>query len=142
MPTRRHRLLCAAATVAVIGLGLASRRYPFLLPAFLGKYPGDALWALMVFCGLALLFPAARGRDLAAGALAISYAVELSQLYRAPWLDAIRATTPGHLVLGSAFSWIDLVAYTAGVALGLLLDGIYSSWSRVWRTRASSSSKR
>ncbi len=45
--------------------------FPFLLPAFLGKYPGDALWALMVFCGLAVLFPAARGRRLAAGALAI-----------------------------------------------------------------------
>ncbi len=58
----------AAHDRPVIALGLASRRYPFLLPAFLGKYPGDALWALMVFCGLAFLFPAARSPHLAAGA--------------------------------------------------------------------------
>lgn len=140
---RRSRAACASAVLVVIAAGLASRRYPFLLPAFLGKYPGDALWALMVYCGLAFLFPAARASRLAAGALAFSCAVEVSQLYRAPWLDAIRSTTAGHLVLGSAFSWLDLVAYAAGVALGLLLDRLYSSSrSRVWRTSASSSSKR
>jgi hypothetical protein len=59
---------------------------------------------------------------LAGLALLASYAVELSQLYQAPWINAIRGTTLGHLVLGSTFAWQDLVAYTFGVAAGFLLD--------------------
>jgi hypothetical protein len=54
--------------------------------------------------------------------LAIAFLVELSQLYQAPWMNAIRNTVPGHLLLGSSFIWHDLCAYTAGVAIGVLLD--------------------
>lgn len=108
--------------VAVIAFGLASRKFPFLFPAILGKYPGDALWATMVFAGLAFLKPQASTARLAILAFAISCAVELSQLYQAPWLTSIRGTTLGHLVLGSTFSWLDIVAYAVGVLAALLVD--------------------
>jgi hypothetical protein len=115
---QRNRLLYALLVLAVIAAGLASRRYPGLLPAALGKYPGDALWALMVM----LLYGVARPRWpvalTAAAALTTSYAVEFSQLYQADWINAIRHTTLGHLVLGSGFNAPDLLAYTVGVALG------------------------
>ncbi|MDQ3058807.1 MAG: DUF2809 domain-containing protein [Pseudomonadota bacterium] len=123
--TPRSRPWLLAGFIAVIALGLASRKYPFLFPALLGKYPGDALWALMVFVGWAFFRPSASTRQLAAVALAVSFLVEFSQLYQAPWLNDIRRTTMGHLVLGSRFSWPDLVAYTVGVALGAFLD----SWA-------------
>src|SRR5207237_49913 len=55
---------------------------------------------------------------LATVALAYSCAIEVSQLYHAPWIDAIRRTLPGALVLGYGFLWSDLVCYAAGVALG------------------------
>jgi len=45
----RRRVAAIAAMAATIALGLASRRWPAALPAAWGKYPGDALWALMVF---------------------------------------------------------------------------------------------
>lgn len=120
----RNRLAYAAATIGVIGLGLASRKFSGLLPSALGKYPGDALWTLMVFTALAVLRPAWSTMRLTACALVISFAVEFSQLYRTPWLDAFRATTIGHLILGSGFAWHDLIAYTAGAALGMLADGL------------------
>jgi hypothetical protein len=50
--------------------------------------------------------------------------VELSQLHQAPWLNAIRNTTMGHLVLGSTFSWLDIAAYAAGVSVGSLIDAV------------------
>lgn len=84
----RSRSVYALAALVVIAAGLASRRFPGLFPAFLGKYPGDALWALMVFCLLGVLLPRLSTLRLAGLALAISYAVELSQLYHAPWLDS------------------------------------------------------
>jgi hypothetical protein len=112
-------LIAIAVTVA---LGLASRRWPVLFPALLGKYPGDALWALMVYWGIAWLMPNASIKKVAVLALLISYADEFSQLYESPWIDGIRRTTVGHLVLGSTFSWFDMLAYTVGVATGAMIE--------------------
>jgi len=117
----RSRAWLAAGIAAVIALGLASRSFP-LVPAALGKYPGDALWSLMVFLGVGWLCPRAATLKLATLALSFSYLVELLQLYQPPWLEAVRSTTLGHLVLGSTFSWRDLIAYAVGVALGTLVD--------------------
>lgn len=121
-PIRRSRLWLGAGCLLVIALGLASRRYPWLFPEFFGKYPGDALWALMVFLGCAWCWPRASTSRIASLAFAVSCLVEFSQLYRAPWLNALRATTPGHLVLGSTFAWPDIAAYAVGVLAGALVD--------------------
>lgn len=127
---RRSRLWLLVCVVAVIALGLASRKFPSLFPAILGKYPGDALWAMMVFAGLAFLKPQASTARLAILAFVISCAVEFSQLYQAPWLNAIRGTTLGHLALGSTFSWFDIVAYAAGVVIALLVDAFVAHGNR------------
>lgn len=112
-----RRLSFAVAIIATIALGLLSRKMPGgLFPAALGKYPGDALWAIMVFFAWGLCLPTASTAKLASYALLTSYADEFSQLYQAPWINAIRATTAGHLVLGSTFSWWDMLAYTIGIA--------------------------
>ena len=55
-------------------------------------------------------------------AMAFSVAVELSQLYHAPWIDSIRHTTLGGLILGFGFVWSDLVCYALGVGLGVLVE--------------------
>src|SRR5262245_60101673 len=98
-PWQRSRPAYAIAAALIIILGLASRKFP-IFPAFLDKYPGDALWALMVFLLAAILFPRRSTAWIASTAIAFSVAIEFSQLCRAPWIDAIRATTLGHLVLG------------------------------------------
>ena len=80
------------------------------------------LWALGVFLGLGCLAPHTRTVRRAIVALAVSYGVEVSQLYHAPWIDELRHTTLGALILGFGFLWSDLACYTAGVALGALVD--------------------
>jgi hypothetical protein len=94
-----------------------------MFPAVLGKYPGDALWALMVYLGWAFWLPRASVCGVGLLALSTSWLVEFSQLYQADWINAIRATTLGHLVLGSTFVWEDLVAYAVGVLIGVVVDG-------------------
>ncbi len=118
----RRRLLQVGATVAVIALGLGSRAYPQYLPAALGKYPGDALWAMMIVFALGAIATRMRTWQLALWSLLICFGVEFSQLLQAPWLVALRAHPLGHLVLGSHFGWVDLIAYTAGVAVAALVD--------------------
>ena len=123
----RSRTTYAIATACVVVLGLASRKYATMLPDMLGKYPGDALWALMVFTGYGVLLPASKNWKLAALAMVTAYAVEFSQLYQAAWINSIRATTLGHLVLGSTFHWQDLIAYPIGIAIGAVFDVLGSA---------------
>ena len=121
-PDARIRRLALAAMLATLAAGLASRHWPAALPAALGKYPGDALWALMVYFGWRVLQPRARRRDVALRALATSAIVEIAKLWQAPWLVAFRHTTVGHLLLGHVFSWQNLAAYGVGVTVGVALD--------------------
>jgi len=83
---------------------------------------GDALWAAMIAWWIGALAPTARRSARGAAAYAVCVAVEVSQLYHTPLLDAVRATSVGHLVLGSGFDPRDLAAYAVGVAGALLLD--------------------
>lgn len=119
---QRSRAWLAAGMLVVVGAGLASRTWPWLLPQALGSYPGDALWASLVFLAIAFIRPRMAGHRLALIALAVSFVVEAAQLYQAPWINAVRATTPGHLILGQGFDWLDLCAYSVGVATGFILD--------------------
>jgi len=48
--------------------------------------------------------------------------VKISQLYHAPWIDAIRQATLGGLVLGFGFLWTDLVCYLVGVMIGVIAE--------------------
>ena len=118
----RSRVVYGLALAVVIAAGLGSRVFAASLPVVVATYGGDTLYATMVFVGLAILAPRWSTASLAGAALALSMAIEISQLYHAPWIDAIRATTPGALVLGYGFLWSDLACYVAGVALGGALD--------------------
>ncbi len=119
---RRSRPACFVLLVATVVSGLASRRWAAALPAFIASYAGDVLWASTVVWLLALLWPRTSTPRLASSALAIAVAVELTQLYRAPWIDGIRATRLGALVLGQGFLWSDLACYAVGVSLAACLD--------------------
>ncbi|HDR7619498.1 TPA: DUF2809 domain-containing protein [Bacillus mycoides] len=122
MNTKRNRLLYAVFTIVVIILGLSSRKFAFALPDLLNGYLGDALWALMIFTGFGFLFPKIEMKKLAFISLIFCYGIEISQLYHAEWIDSIRATTLGGLVLGYGFLWSDLVAYTIGVGIGMFCE--------------------
>ncbi|WP_163991266.1 DUF2809 domain-containing protein [Pyxidicoccus caerfyrddinensis] len=123
--TRRVRLTSLVLAVLVLALGLASRSKSVAWPPFFAEYAGDTLWALLVFLLLRFVAPARPVLHVAAAALAFSFAVEFSQLYQAPWLNAVRRTLPGRLVLGAGFLWSDLVCYTAGVLAGLGLSAAF-----------------
>jgi len=122
---KRSRSVYVVMVAMVIVLGLSSRHWRYVLPAILQKNAGDGLWALMVFLLVGLLSPALSTPWTALVAMAFSAADEFSQIYHAPWIDAIRATTLGHLVLGSGFSWVDMLDYAIGIAFGAAAEQVY-----------------
>ncbi|WP_309145332.1 ribosomal maturation YjgA family protein [Paenibacillus mendelii] len=48
--------------------------------------------------------------------------IECSQLYQAGWINDIRATVIGALILGKGFLAVDLVRYAAGIGAAYGLD--------------------
>ncbi|PGF09763.1 hypothetical protein COM59_06965 [Bacillus pseudomycoides] len=122
MSYKRNRLLYAILTIIVVILGLASRKFAYALPNLLNAYLGDALWAIMIFIGFGFLFHKMKTKKIAFLSLLFCYGIEISQLYHADWIDNIRATTLGGLVLGYGFLWSDLLAYTIGVGMGMLCE--------------------
>jgi len=118
----RKREWYVFAVVVTIALGLASRHFQRALPEVLGKYPGDALWALMVFFGWGVVFTRASTVRVAMLTLAVCVAIETLKLDQAPWIVGIRHTTLGHLVFGHSFSWGNLVAYAVGTVVGVLIE--------------------
>jgi hypothetical protein len=124
MGSVRHstRAWSAVDALIVICFGLASRRYAGFLPQFMGKYPGDVLWGTMMFFAWRFLLPRMAALRLSGFAFAACCAVESSQLYHAPWIDALRGNGFGHLILGSVFAWGDIAAYGTGIGLGVLSE--------------------
>ena len=120
----RTRLVYLALAAVTIALGLTVHRRGTALTPEARDVLGDVLWAVMILWGVSAVVPAASRARRAATALAICWTVECSQLYHTPSLDALRATTVGHLVLGSGFDPRDLAAYAAGIVVGALLDGM------------------
>jgi hypothetical protein len=118
IPVQRSRPLYAIAAALVIGTGLLWRSRLFPLPDFVAKYGGDALWALMVFLCFGIALPRSSTVRIALVAICFAWCVEFLQLYHAPWIDAVRSTRLGHLVLGTQFNRPDLLAYVIGIGLG------------------------
>lgn len=122
MATCRNRTLFLLLTISSILLGLGSRKIAGYLPDSINLGLGDTLWAVMVCLLIATAFCRWSIVRTAFVALTFCYLIEISQLYHAPWIDAIRATHLGGLVLGFGFLWTDIVAYTLGVGSAVLFE--------------------
>jgi hypothetical protein len=125
----RLRITYGCLIVIIIISGLLSRHFSFI-PLFIG----DILWALMIYFIVRFLFVDKPVKFLVIVSLLFCYTVELSQLYKAPWINDLRHTLLGRLVLGEGFLWSDLLCYTVGVALGVWVDKIVSKNLRPFKS--------
>lgn len=125
--SRVRRLGYLALLLLTVALGLASRHWAASLPGFVGAYVGDALWACAVYWTLAVMHSALRRIHRGLLAMVVAVAVEVSQLFHPPWLDAIRETALGGRILGFGFLWSDLASYLVGVGLALAIDLLLSA---------------
>lgn len=118
----KERIPYLVLVILTMVLGLLSRADFITLPTFLANYAGDTIWAMMVFWGVRFLLPKQPIIVSVLLALGFAYLIELSQLYHAAWIDGIRNTKIGGLILGFGFKFSDLVCYFVGIALGALIN--------------------
>jgi len=113
----KSRLTFFILIIIIIILGLLSRHFPGI-PLFIG----DILWALMVYFIVRFIFIKQTIKWVTVASLLFCYGIEFSQLYKAPWIDNLRHTLFGRLVLGDTFLWGDMLCYTVGVGIGILIE--------------------
>ena len=118
----RIKLTYLLAVVMTIVLGLASRSVAYYVPLFVARNAGDALWASMIYLGFRFFFTHQSLLLAVLLSMLFSFGIEFSQLYQSPWINEIRGTFLGALVLGKGFLWMDLWRYTIGIILSYLFD--------------------
>ena len=123
MPIPRNRIQYFFLIIGTIGLGLASRSS--FIPSLVYPYLGDVLYAVMIYFIIGFLLPKASSFNVAVLCGLVCFSIELSQLYQAAWINEIRSTRLGGLVLGFGFLWSDLVCYLVGTLAGVGLDYVF-----------------
>lgn len=116
-----------AAFISIL-LGLASRKYSYLIPLFLANNAGDTIWAMMVYFGFRFLFVKKSQSLSVLLSFLFSFGIEFSQMYQGELINQIRSTLLGALILGQGFLTADLLRYTTGIIIAAVLDKMYKRY--------------
>lgn len=114
------RLAWLMSIVVIVPLGLMIKFYrgpgqEWLNNSF-GGVPYEIFWILLVL----LIWPQVSAVWASVGVCIATCLLEVLQLWQPPFLQAIRATLIGRLVLGNTFQWSDFPYYFMGSFLGWL----------------------
>lgn len=120
---RRSYGISLAVTLA---MGVATQFAGGANLEWIARQLGGTFYVLLwIFLALTA-FPKWRAPLVCVGALLATMLIECMQLWHPAWLDALRSTRPGRLLLGSSFDCMDFPYYGLGCLLGLV-------WTR-WLT--------
>lgn len=93
----------------------------FFHDGFVRPYLGDFLVVLFLYCLLRAFINMSYWAA-AISVLLFSYLVETSQYYHLIYKLRLENSLPARLILGTSFEWSDLVAYTSGILLVVLIE--------------------
>ena len=122
----RSRICYFLAALTTLIAGLLSRSLGLDKTHFMVSHVGDILWAALIYYLIRLIQPKLRSE--ASGLLAATFClgIELQQLCQTEWLLQLRSNKILALVLGHSYSTADLLCYTSGIFIALLLDKLCS----------------
>lgn len=93
----------------------------FIHDSFIRPYIGDLLVVVLIYC-LVKSFFNFRPVPIAIGVLIFSFIVEALQFFKVVELLGVQDSKVARIVIGTSFSWEDLIAYVAGISLVLLVE--------------------
>ena len=138
MLKRQLILFLVLTTVVVAGYWL--RFYAPIGPDW-RDYSGGAAYVIFWMLAYSFIRPTAPALPVALAVLLITCCLEFLQLWHPAWLEAIRRTLPGRLVLGTTFEWSDFPPYFAGSVIGFLIMRLFvPSQNPLQRRRSGTSS--
>lgn len=117
----RRKILYLLLFVFCIWLALATRTHRDWFHPFIAQYGGDTIWAGMFLFFMRIFFNRMDLLKLALICFALGVADEALQLCHAPWIEVIRGTRIGGLLLGYGFLWSDIICYAVGIAVAYVV---------------------
>jgi hypothetical protein len=114
------RLIYLLILFIIICIGLLSRGMTGFVTEIIDFK--DVVWAMMIYFLFRVVFIGWSIKKVALAGMLFSILVELSQLYHNDWIDTLRGTFFGELMLGTNFVWSDLMAYLFGIGFGIIID--------------------
>jgi hypothetical protein len=90
---------------------------------FIRPYVGDFLVVILIYCFLKSFWDVSY-IIVAVSTLLFSYIIEFSQYLKLINLPGIQDSKAANLILGSSFSWIDMIAYSMGIGLVFLIESL------------------
>lgn len=93
---------------------------------FIRPYAGDFLVVILLYC-LVRTFLHARVMPVAVSVLVFSFFVEITQYFHLVSLLGWQHNRLALIVLGSSFSLVDLVCYTLGIVLVILIEKLINN---------------
>jgi hypothetical protein len=93
----------------------------FVTDNIIRPYVGDFLVVILVYCFVRSFFKISILKA-AIGTLVFAFVIEFLQYLNFIELIHLKHSRIANLVLGNLFQWIDLIAYTLGVLLVLLIE--------------------
>lgn len=110
---RFHKIYFIIAMLLLVTEALIAA---YLNDAFIRPHGGDFLVVILIYCVLQS-FIRLPVKGACIGVLLFAYVVEISQYFHLIHLLGLQHSRLAALVLGTSFSWIDMLCYTAGMGL-------------------------
>ncbi len=105
----------------LIPLGFASKAYHGAASGWVNNFAGGILYEIF-WCVLIFFFwPRRKGLTIATVVFLGTSLLEFLQLWHPKILEIIRSTSPGKILLGTTFSWLDFPHYLAGCLIGYFI---------------------
>ena len=115
-PAFLSRGLPFGLAVGLIPIGLATRG----VPGWVNDHGGGIVYVLFWCFAARAVWPGASALRIVAVVLGGTCAVEVLQLWHPPWLESIRSSLLGSVLLGRAFDFLDIAHYVAAATIGYL----------------------
>ncbi|MGX7666761.1 ribosomal maturation YjgA family protein [Flavobacterium pedocola] len=105
----------------------------FVKDTFIRPYFGDVLVVILIYCFVKsfLKIPVLPA---VVSVLLFSYLIEMLQYFNIVEVLNLGHSKVARIVIGSSFEWLDLVAYTAGACLTLLVEKVKISQKIIKKT--------
>ncbi len=91
--------------------------------AIIRPYFGDTLVVLLLYYGIQSFF-GIQPKIVAIGVLLFCYLIEIMQYFKLVNVLGLQESKLARIIIGSSFSWFDMIAYTLGFILILWLEKI------------------
>jgi DNA integrity scanning protein DisA with diadenylate cyclase activity len=98
----------------------------WLHDSFIRPFGGDFLVVILIYC-MAKSFIDTPVSPTILGVLLFAYLVEISQYFHLVNLLGLERSTTARIIMGTSFSWTDMLMYTLGMLLVLIIE--------LWRMR-------